>query len=109
MGIIFCATEAVKLRNTEISVKVAAAAAFFLVLSGADSTLSPVIQGQGLTRLIFISLILVQESPGHKDCCCFVGIDGALPRWSLRSSTATLMNHCFRRFLVLFVLDRKEF
>jgi len=41
-----------KLRKTEISVKAAAAAAaFFLVLSGADSTLSPVIQGQGLTRL----------------------------------------------------------
>jgi len=70
-----------KLRKTEISVKAAAAAAaFFLVLSGADSTLSPVIQGQGLARLIFISLILVQESPGHKDCCCFVGIDGALAR-----------------------------
>ena len=70
-----------KLRKTEISVKAAAAAAaFFLVLSGADSTLSPVIQGQGLTRLIFISLILVQESPGHKDCCCFVGIDGTLAR-----------------------------
>ena len=70
-----------KLRKTEISVKAAAAAAaFFLVLSGADSTLSPVIQGQGLARLIFISLILVQESPGHKDCCCFVGIDGTLAR-----------------------------
>ena len=61
MGIIFCATEAVKLWNTEISVKVAAAAAFFLVLSGADSTLSPVTQGQGLTRS---SLILVQDQPG---------------------------------------------
>jgi len=96
-----------KLRKTEISVKAAAAAAaFFLVLSGADSTLSPVIQGQGLTRS---SLNTGTGSAGYQDCCCFVGIDGALPRWSLRSSTATLMNHCFRRFLVLFVLDRKEF
>jgi hypothetical protein len=50
-----------KLRRTEISVKAAAAAVFFLVLSGAGFTLSPATQG--LTRR---SLILIQDQPGTR-------------------------------------------